>query len=244
LDALLRFFGVASPAQWQKMWLGAQVAFRKAPAFESDPYAVSAWLRKGEIDAQRIDCAPYDEAKFRKALGKIRRLTMEAPDAFQAEAMNLAAQAGIALVFVPEIPRTRLSGATRWLSSDKGLIQLSLRYKSDDQLWFTFFHEAGHIVLHKKRDVFIEDSSCMDSKTEAEANAFASDSLIPPDEFRRFVSEVGASIISRSAIQLFARRIGIAPGIVVGRLQHEKLLRHSFCNGLKRRLVWAQTARG
>ncbi len=67
------------------------------------------------------------------------------------------AAVGVAVVLVPELPGTRVSGATRWLTPGKALIQLSLRYKSDDQLWFTFFHEAAHVLLHGKRDLFIED---------------------------------------------------------------------------------------
>jgi HTH-type transcriptional regulator/antitoxin HigA len=127
-----------------------------------------------------------------------------------------------------------VSGLTRWLSKDKALIQLSLKYKTDDQVWFTFFHEAGHILLHGKRSVFIECPGRADTPEEREADAFARDFLIPPSYRARL-----PLLKSKAAIQSFARELGVSPGIVVGRLQHDHLLQPSFCNDLKVKLRWA-----
>jgi HTH-type transcriptional regulator/antitoxin HigA len=60
------------------------------------------------------------------------------------------------VVIVKELPGCSVNGATFWLNPEKAVIQLSLRYRSDDHLWFNFFHEAGHIVLHGKRETFLE----------------------------------------------------------------------------------------
>ncbi len=154
-----------------------------------------------------------------------------APEAFQPEAIRLCADAGVAVAFVPELPKVRASGAARWLSPTKALIQVNYRYKTDDQLWFTFFHEAGHILKHGKRDVFIEDGELQNDK-EAEANKFAADFLIPPLEYRRFTSRTGH--YRKTEIIEFAEQLEIAPGIVVGRLQHDGKLPPQNCNELKR----------
>lgn len=230
----LNYFGVASPERWREIWLGAQVSYRKSPAFQSDPGAVAAWLRKGELDARQIDCAPYDESKFKETLHAIRSLTDITPDVFQVEIVRLCAKSGVAVVFTPELPKTRISGATRWLNANKALIQLSLRYKTDDHLWFTFFHETGHILLHGKKDVFIESDGDTDTK-EVEANRFAANFLIPPAEFKRISMSAN---ISKKAIVSFAKEIGISPGVVVGRLQHEGILKCSYCNELKQSFEW------
>jgi Zn-dependent peptidase ImmA (M78 family) len=150
---------------------------------------------------------------------------------------KICAQAGVAVVFVPELPGTHLYGATRWLGTKKALIQLSLRGKSDDQLWFTFFHEAGHILLHEKKDVFIkaEGKGCGEiggSEKEQEANQFAQDLLIPSEKYQAFVD---TGQFDESEIRTFAKEIGIAPGIIVGRLQHEKIIPFSAWNNLKKR---------
>jgi len=184
LREVLNFFGVASPEQWSRRWLDAQVSFRKSAVFMSDPYAVAPWLRIGELIAQKTECRPYAAAKFRNALSEIRKLTTQPPEIFQPEIIRLCAECGVAVVFVPELPKIRACGATWWLNPGKAVIQLSLRYKSDDQLWFSFFHEAGHIILHGKKDVFIEGDN-QGSDKEDEADRFASDILIPPKKYRR-----------------------------------------------------------
>lgn len=235
LQEVLNYFGVASPDRWREVWLGAQVAYRTSQAFESDPGAVSAWLRKGELVAREITCKPYNEIAFKVVLKTIRGLTVRPPEEFQNEVVRLCADAGVAVVFVTELPKMRASGATWWLTPTKAVIQLSLRYKSNDHLWFSFFHEAGHILLHGKKDVFIEDNE--NNEKEDEANRYASESLIPSNQFKVFLS---STRLSKDGIGRFAAEIGIAPGIVVGRLQHDGYLPPSHCNDLKTRLVWKE----
>lgn len=240
-QAVLQFFGVASPEQWKQVWASPSAAFRQSRAFQSDPGAVAAWLRKGELDAQKIACQPYDANKFAIALDQARALTIAPPDQFCPALERLCADVGVAVVFVPELPKARVSGATRWLSPTKALVQLSLRYKTDDHLWFTFFHEAGHIVLHGKRDVFLEGETTADEK-EGQADRFAADLLINANKYQQFVES--GSHRSKAGIRRFASETGVAPGIVVGRLQHDKHLPQSHCNDLKRHFVWSQDPKG
>jgi len=241
---LLQFFGIASPKQWETMWQQALVDYRKAKAFESSAYALSAWLRQGERIAHDIRCAPYQPQTFRELLtGAIRDLTVLPPEQFQEPLVTLSAQAGVAVVFVPQIQGARVCGATRWLLSDKALIQLSLRYKKDDHFWFTFFHEAGHILLHGKRNVFLEAENGLGSADkEAEADRFAARTLIPPDKLHRYVQRhiKPGRYPSRASVEQLAHELGIAPGIVVGRLQHDDHLPYTHLNGLKQTFVWEE----
>ncbi len=238
VEAVLRFFGVVSPNEWQNIWQRPDAAFRKSPAFTSKPGAVAAWLRKGELQAQHIVCAPYQEQAFRAALVDIRRLTVEPPELFLLRLTEQCAQCGVAVVFVPELPGTRVCGATRWLTPSKALIQLSLRYRTDDHLWFTFFHEAGHILFHGKRQVFLEEDDAEQRQEENEANHFAADCLIPPKKLQHFLAT--HNYRSKAEIIAFAAELEIAPGIVVGRLQHDGYIPHRNCNDLKRRLEWGR----
>lgn len=240
LREVLNFFAITSPEQWQELCGGAHVDFRKSIVFQSDPGAVTAWLRRGEIEASEIKCAIYNASTFKKTLLQIRILTVEPPEVFQPEVVRLCAEGGVAVVFVPQLPKTRTCGATRWLNPNKALIQLSLRYKTDDHLWFSFFHEAGHILLHGKRDVFLEEKDIQSFNSqdkEQEANKFAAEILIPPTDWQRFIAS--GRNFSKARIQQFAMEIGIAPGIVVGRLQYDELLPNTHCNDLKRRFGWA-----
>lgn len=232
----LRFFGVASPGAWQDVWEHKVIVYRKSTALQSNFGAMTVWLRQGEIEAQGIETATYDADAFHDALMHIRDLTVKPVSFFQEELARLCASAGVVVVFVQELPKAGICGATQWLTSTKALVQLSLRYKTDDHLWFTFFHEAGHILRHGKRQVFLEIDQKEKQTTEAEADAFATNILIDPSHWKRFVKH--NTYRSKTDIQAFAREIGIAPGIVVGRLQHEKYLPFSHCNDLKRHLEW------
>lgn len=238
LRNLLEFFSVTSPAAWKAHYDALQVRYRCSQVKEPDPYALAAWLRRGEIMGHDRECKPYDVSAFRKALRQARALTKQPPEVFQKALVDICADCGVVVVFVPELPKTA-SGATRWLSPDKALIQLSLRYKTDDHLWFTFFHEAGHILLHSKKEIFIEGFS--DNSTEEEAaNAFAANMLIPAAVLNAFAARHPS--MSKQDIEHFAREQGIAPGIVVGRLQHEKLLPFSHFNFLKRTFKWSNAS--
>lgn len=110
-----------------------------------------------ELESRKIDCKPFDENKFKKAIDEVRNLTVETnPSVFIPKLQSICEESGVAVVFTPELPGCRASGVTKWISSQKALIGLSLRYRSNDHLWFTFFHEAGHIILHVKKLTFMK----------------------------------------------------------------------------------------
>jgi len=238
LAEVLKFFGVASVEQWQAVWSkkSQRVAYRQTQRYEILPEAVTSWLRQGEICAAKIQTQPYNKARFKAVLSDIRSITLVDVDNLVDKVTSLCASAGVAVVFVPMLPKTGKSGATFWLS-DKPVIMLSLRYKSNDHLWFTFFHEAGHILLHGKKAIFLESPKGprkIDVK-EREANEFAEDILIPGAKWQSFIE---GNNFTEHSIKLFADQIGIASGIVVGRLQRKKLLEWNRFNDLKVRYEW------
>lgn len=237
LRAVLQFFGVASPERWKDIWGTTAVAYRKSPAAETDIFSVAAWLCKGEIEAQKVNCVGYNEQAFKRVLTRARALTTEPREIFEPELVRLCAEAGVAVVFLPCPPGTGISGAATWPGPYKALIMLSLRFKSDDHLWFTFFHEAAHILLHAKRETFVDiefDGGEREEEMEKQADRFSADWLIPPAEWKRFVT---GGQKSKIALRQFAGDIGISPGIVVGRMQREGHLPYTHCNDLKQRFV-------
>lgn len=238
-QALLQFLGVARPEQWEEISRSTVAQFRMTSARAASPAALHAWLRRGESEARHLACAPFDKERFRDALADARGLTREPPAVFQKQLVTRCANAGVAVVFVPEITGSRASGATRWLSPNRALIQLSLRYKTDDHLWFTFFHEAGHILLHARGSIFIETDGADPGDQEREANRFAEDMLVPRAAWSAFVTSLTPQRVSVDVVHAFAAAQGIAAGIVVGRLQHEGRLPRTHLNALKRRLTWA-----
>lgn len=238
-EEVLRFFGIASFKQYQPMLAVAGGRYRLAQAFESDPHAINAWLRQGEWIAKGIECKPFSAAKLKKTLGKMRDLTVRDSRGIQEELVRLCADCGVALVFVPELSGTHLYGATRWLTPTKALVQLSLREMTNDQLWFTFFHEIGHLLLHSKKAAFLDapGDGNGSEKEEQEADLFASELLIGPEHLSRFLVEHPKP--EEDDLRRFAARINLHVGIVVGRLQQMSVLPATFGNNLKASFNWA-----
>ena len=231
---LLDYFGVVS---FDYLTLAKGISYRKATKRKASPEALTAWLRRGELQAQKMDMVEYDKKAFRGALREIRGLTRKAEDGFDAKLRDICAVCGVAVVFVPHLKRTYVNGATRWLTPKKALIQLSIRNRFKDIFWFTFFHEAAHILLHGKTESFIDVDNQADSDDERDANNWAMNFLIPITDYVRFH---GRSRFTRSAVTSFAKEQGIAPEIVVGRLQHDELIMYSEFGDLRPKLEWAQ----
>jgi HTH-type transcriptional regulator / antitoxin HigA len=235
VESLLRFFQIASPDEWEQIWgerkLG--VAFRESRSFKADQYALQAWIRRGEIEASAIDCGPYERNAFETALHEIRKLACDLPVGFDKRLVSICATCGVAVSFVPLVPGVHAWGATRWLKADRAMIMLSLRGKFEDVFWFSFYHEAGHLLFHGKKEVFIEEDGSSKS-TEIEADVFARDSLIRMSDWENFVA--GKSPFLLENVQAFARHVGISAAVVVGRLQHEGRIARSHLNGLRRRI--------
>lgn len=230
LANLLSFLGVSNPSAYDR--LDAAAAYRASPAFAASPKAVTAWLRWGELQAADIDAAPFDARRLREALAEIRPLTRKEPFAqvFK-RVQTLCAKAGVVVVLTPELAGTHLSGAARWIGS-KAVIQLSRRHKADDQFWFTFFHEAGHLLTGRRRRDFVDGPEPdKGDPDEDAADQFARDALLPADDYARFVE---ADDFSRAAVRAFAEAQSVAAGIVAGRLERDKKVGPSELRSLKK----------
>lgn len=238
VDACLKYFAVSSVDAWRAQYEQPVAAYRASAKLRRTPAAVSVWLREGERRASSIECREFDQKRFEEALTKARGLTRERdPGSFLPKLASLCAEAGVVVVVSPAPTGCPVSGATQWLSPNRALILLSVRGKSDDKLWFTFFHEAAHLLKHGKRLTFLDilgEDGLTDGE-EKEANGFARDFLLPMEAYKFFV---GGGLLSAARVKSFADQQGVSPGIVVGRLQFDTLLPWTHLNDLKVKYVW------
>ena len=235
----LRYFGVASVPAWREQYAAPLTAFRASDKYEKRIGAIAAWLRKGEIETSKVECKTFDKIRLRASLAEIRALTTEPdPGVFMRRLVQICASSGVSLAFVPAPTGCPVSGATRWLTPNKAMLLLSMRHKSNDHLWFTVFHEIAHLLLHGKKLLFIEGLNGLDPAQEREADAFAGETLISADDARR-LKAIAKPNVARARIIQFAEEIGIAPGIVVGRMQKEEWIPWTHLNALKLRYTWA-----
>jgi hypothetical protein len=237
----LKFFGVASVEAWRVQYVKrtlATAAYRMAHSTRLARGSLAAWLRQGEIEAAQLECKAFDRSTFAAAVDAAKPLTREDdPQIFIPNLVKLFADCGIAVAFIRAPQGCPVSGAVRWVSQKKALIQLSFRYMRNDSLWFTFFHECGHIYLHGKKMMFLEEDGRISNEEEDEANRFAADKLIPPNAWEELL---GLSH-TEDSIRTFAASIGIHPGIVLGRLQKEKLVPWNRMVRLKVHYKWGDT---
>ncbi|MDX2284469.1 MAG: ImmA/IrrE family metallo-endopeptidase [Bacteroidia bacterium] len=235
VDSLLKFFSVASPDEWERIYVAAEVSvsFRISLAHTSSPHAISAWLRKGELQAGALELAEFDRKKFRDTLPDLKELAFLMPEDFARQLQARCAACGVAVVFTPSLPKAPISGATRWFHS-KPIIQLSGRHKTDGHFWFTLFHEAGHVLLHGKKDIFLENvqGAEPDAEKEREANAFAAKTLLPDKQLQ----EIAAGPLTEERIRAWAERLRVPAGVIVARLHHAQLLPFPAGNGLMRKI--------
>lgn len=207
--------------------------FLDSPRIRKRP-ALATWLRFVEIEARRQSSNDYDRSAFLSALKDVRQLTgKEFAEALKV-ARQLCNEAGVALVWAKPFPTVSLNGAVWWLSPRKPVIALSGRKRSNDQIWFSLFKGAAHILLHSKKKVFFEGDKLSVNGDEAEADEWAASFLIPLPVWQHFVT---SGEFDSMQIQRFAVEQGIAPGIVVGRLQRDGLLDRAELNELK---IWAK----
>ncbi len=238
LSEVLAFLGVSSRAAWERHWkqfrAKCTIAARKSAHFETSEIALAAWIRMGELEAQKVKGNDFDLARFKVAVKESRSLTTLDPREFIPRMRDLCADSGVALVLVPEVPKVPWHGASWWMTARKAVIELNLRGKAEDQFWFSFFHEAGHIAKqHSKKTVFINDPSAGDP-LEEEANDFATKLLFPEG-----CMEEIPLLKSKQEMARFANRIGISPGIVAG--QYQRLTNHfnrTWIHSLIRRFDW------
>lgn len=233
-EGLLSYFGVADRPAWERVWARPAPALKQSKVFRSSPHAVAAWLRLGELRARDADAAPYNARTFRRALERIRGLTRT--HNFSDELLVLCAEAGVVVALVREIGECRVSGAAWWLNAERAVIQLTDRYKREDNFWFAFFHEAAHVLLHSKKQTFVDEGEqAAELEIEDEANSFAAGTLISPA-----AAKLLPSLRSGGDVELFASEIGISPGVVVGRLHNDGLWDWNRGNQLRHKLQIAE----
>ncbi len=179
--SLLSFFRLSSAAAWENYYFNQQlkVAFRISLAQSNAPFAISAWLRQGEIVAENMNVKSYSEKKFKSILSQLQSLTSYSMEESFDSIQKLCATAGVKVYKVSTLKNTEINGATRWMH-DTPCIQLSAGLKGKESFWFTFFHEVGHILLHGKKEIFLEKVAYSDwqKEKEDEADAFARKWLI------------------------------------------------------------------
>lgn len=239
VNACFKYFGVASITDWMRRYRSPLelAAFRSSPSVLSRPGPTSAWLRRGEMKAGQINCSRWDAGRFQGALADCRRLTrISKPERYLRDLRRICSECGVAVVVSRSVPGCTASGAAWFPAPDKAAILLSFRHRTDDHFWFSFFHEAAHLVLHAEMGLFVEDEAHISVEEERAADRFAERTLIPADVEDALREVRVNSMHAGKDILRLARHAGVSPGIIVGQLQHRGIIGFNRLNDYKRRI--------
>lgn len=212
------------------------VNFRAAVSLDEEKRLINAqaWLQTAMNFSKSIPVNRFDADKLQYFLPEIRKMTLQTPEAFLPRLREIFADCGVAFVLLPHLKNSGVNGAVKWVNSDYVLLALNDRRCYADTFWFSLFHEIRHVLQQKIRTVFISSDTKqvnqLNTELEADADKFAQDYLIPPEEYMRFAPSF---YTSDREIEAFARQIGIHPGVVAGRLQHDKIIAQNRCANLK-----------
>lgn len=221
---LFNYFEVANLKAWEDYYINQklQVAFRISLKDQENANAIASWLRQGEIQSESLFVPEFNKSALKKLLPNIKNIMAEQPDDFFQKLQSICSSVGLKVIHTPCLPKTAIHGSTRWIN-DVPLIQLSGRYKRNDIFWFTFFHEVGHILLHGKKYISIENVNYTGENQvfEKEANEFASDIILSESEETEMLNNLP---LNTNDILRFASKFGTHPACVIGRLQHKKLI--------------------
>lgn len=201
-----------------------KIACRRLAVTEKGDFALLAWAQEAKIKARSIETSPINIKGLIGMIPQIRTMTVLKPKEFCPKIKSMLAECGIALVFLPHLKGSFLQGAS-FMDGNKIVVGLTARGKDADKFWFSLFHELAHIVLGHTGQ--LDGTTDQDEK---DADSWARDTLIPEKAFEEFKKD---AFFSSASIQIFAKTLGIAPGIVVGRLQNEGYIKHSMMNELK-----------
>ncbi len=201
-----------------------RIACRRLAITEKSDLALMAWIQAAKIKARDIKTAPINIKGLIAVIPDIRKMTLLRPATFCSKLNKCLADNGIALVFLPHLKGSFLQGAT-FLDGRKIVVGLTARGKDADKFWFSLFHELAHIVLGH-----VGQSMGTSDEDEKAANAWSADTLIGADDFDVFRRKRD---YSERGVLRFAKEQEIAPGIVVGRMQREGLIKYSALNNLK-----------
>ncbi|MCF0150594.1 MAG: helix-turn-helix domain-containing protein [Firmicutes bacterium] len=201
-----------------------RIACRRLAITEKSDLALLAWIQEAKRKARSITTGPIDRKRLESIIPMIRKMTVTEPEQFCPELKAMLAECGVALVFLPHLKGSFLQGAS-FMDGNKIVLGLTARGKDADKFWFSLFHELAHIVLGH-----IGLANGTSDEEERAADLWSRDMLIATDSFKGFIEQGN---YSSSSILAYAAALGIAPGIVVGRMQNDGYIKHDMLNDLK-----------
>ncbi|MCU1612621.1 MAG: hypothetical protein JWO98_161 [Frankiales bacterium] len=225
---LAEFFG-CQPTETPDL---VPASFRQSSAHPVARDAVEVWLRLANKQAALVadvESVPgLNPVALRSLLPGLVQVGSAMPNDYLAEVKAQLADVGVAVLFQPDVPGTRLSGASWPTEQGHGVVAMTLRYRTDDFFWWTLFHECAHLLLGHGLVLDSVDAQDHRGAQEGAADELARELLLP----ERWDGEL--TKVSGARVQSLAERLGVPAGVLVGQLQHSRGLPPHWLRQLKK----------
>lgn len=168
LEELLKFFRFSDIKAWENFYFKQKlkVNFSISLLEYQNPYILATWLRIGELQASKSNTTVYNVKKFKTLLQyiSIHRLQISFT-----QLQEHCIKSGVKVVHTAPINNLAVKGSMRWINNSP-LIQIAVDFNSAE-FWPTFFHEASHILLHGKKEIFLDQLNNTSHKSAKEKEA-------------------------------------------------------------------------
>ncbi|CAJ63628.1 Putative HTH-type transcriptional regulator [Frankia alni ACN14a] len=174
------------------------------------------WLACVRRQAESQTVSVYSPIRLRGLAERLSR-DLQNPQAF-ADLPGRFADVGVRLVYVEAFPSSKIDGAAFSMGGTP-VIGISGRGQRLDKVLFTILHEVAHVVLdHITDTVILDEENGNGRHQEKDANELAAKWVLP-SPIPAIPERVG-----RTWLTAVAKKLGVHPIIIVGRLQNDGLL--------------------
>lgn len=223
------FLEIQSPSETPAVYARFRISSGRGP----EQAALAAWVKRVEQLARLQPVGKYDPERLRANMPQITALAHTAEDT--AKVPKTLQDLGVHFLLVPHLSHTYLDGAALYVG-ERPVVAATLRYDRIDWFWFTILHELAHILLGHSAQLDslfgeVKGDELGTNPGESEANELARNWLLDPDAFGRFVARV-RPYFSKAKIEAFAEAQKRHPGIVLGQLQHLKVVEYKYLRSM------------
>lgn len=244
---LKSFFGISEFSILTKKYIiqhNLRIKFKNIGKYSSSELNIATLVRKAELEAKKqLITKQWDQTLFLEKLQEIKKLSrVKKFNDFKFDLQNICNQCGVAFIVLDTLNKSPIRGISKFINNHTGLIIITTKYNRDDIFWQTFFHEAGHLVLHSKEMVFTDQGDPTEKVTseelETQADNFMLSKILSPytneDVIGMFNKRLMYSdkVKSWKNINEIAKQINISPSLLAGILKLEGIIPYNyFTNG-------------
>ncbi len=225
LDALSGIFGM-EPALIPSFQSSYDGDFKKSSKVETDERNLRTWMALAYVSARRNRPSfEYVEGNARKAAAEIA-LSAHQGRANEALIKEILDGYGISYSVVEKLDKAPVDAYSCWADGYPAIVTTH-RYNDICKLIFNVIHELGHVELHIRPETnvaYISSGAYSSDRKEEEANRFAEDIIIPPNEWKEVVNTSSDGIGVRCIVAHLRERAkakGLDFGLVMWRYKYE-----------------------